>query len=170
MAGSNSDVEPVGFVPGPPAGLTAQVVPCAAASCGEPGAPPPHPRPRSSRGLTSPAPEILPFAIPVVRCDHPLSPTVHPTSSPFSIRGGEPDEVLVQLLARRSRVILDVIRNKRANSMPVVDRDREDAVFESIERIARSEGLDPRIVRQVLRAVIDAFTLLEVEELGPDPS
>jgi chorismate mutase len=74
------------------------------------------------------------------------------------------------LLARRSRVILDVIRNKRANSMPVVDRDREDAVFESIERIARSEGLDPRIVRQVLRAVIDAFTLLEVEELGPDPS
>jgi chorismate mutase len=80
------------------------------------------------------------------------------------------DVALVQVLARRSRVILDVIRYKRANSLAVVDRDREDEMLEGIEQIAVSEGLDPRIARQVLRAVIDAFTLLEVEELGPDPS
>jgi hypothetical protein len=43
-------------------------------------------------------------------------------------------------------------------------------MLEGIEQIAVSEGLDPRIARQVLRAVIDAFTLLEVEDLGPDPS
>lgn len=80
------------------------------------------------------------------------------------------DVSLVQVLARRSGVILDVIRYKRANSMAVVDRDREDTMLAGIERIAVSEGLDPRIARQVLRSVIDAFTLLEVEELGPDPS
>jgi chorismate mutase len=80
------------------------------------------------------------------------------------------DVSLVQVLARRSRVILDVIRYKRANSMAVVDRNREDEMLDGIERTAVSEGLDPRIARQVLRAVIDAFTLLEVEELGPDPS
>lgn len=80
------------------------------------------------------------------------------------------DVSLVQVLARRSRVILDVIRYKRANAMGVVDRGREDRMLENIERVALSEGLDPRIARQVLRSVIDAFTLLEVEELGPDPT
>lgn|GEM_PF-6935858 len=35
---------------------------------------------------------------------------------------------------------------------------------------AMYEGLDPRIVQQVIRAVIDAFTVLAVEELEPDPS
>ena len=76
---------------------------------------------------------------------------------------------LVRVLARRSKVIVDVIRYKRANSMAVVDREREDQMLIDIERIAVSEGLDPRIARQVLRSVIDAFTLLEVEELGADP-
>jgi isochorismate pyruvate lyase len=80
------------------------------------------------------------------------------------------DVTLVQVLARRSKVILDVIRYKRANSLAVVDRDREDRMLAGIEQIAVSEGLDPRIARQVLRSVIDAFTLLEVEALGPDPS
>jgi chorismate mutase len=80
------------------------------------------------------------------------------------------DVSLVQVLARRSQVILDVIRYKRADSMGVVDRGREDRMLENIERVALSEGLDPRIARQVLRSVIDAFTLLEVEELGPDPT
>jgi isochorismate pyruvate lyase len=80
------------------------------------------------------------------------------------------DVTLVQVLARRSKVILDVIQYKRANSLAVVDRDREDRMLAGIEQIAVSEGLDPRIARQVLRSVIDAFTLLEVEALGPDPS
>jgi chorismate mutase len=80
------------------------------------------------------------------------------------------DLSLVELLARRSKVIIDVIRYKRANSMAVVDRDREDRMLASIQRVAVSEGVDPRIARQVLRSVIDAFTLLEVEELGPDPT
>jgi chorismate mutase len=78
------------------------------------------------------------------------------------------DVALVRVLARRSLVIFEVIRYKRANSMAVVDRDREDQMLASIEQVARGEGLDPRIARQVLRSVIDAFTLLEVEELGPD--
>jgi hypothetical protein len=34
-----------------------------------------------------------------------------------------------------------------------------------MEDIGSDGGLDPRIARQVLRAVIDAFTLMEVEQL-----
>ena len=38
-----------------------------------------------------------------------------------------------------------------------------------IAGLAQDEGLDPRVAQQVLRTIIDGFTLLEVEELGPDP-
>ena len=78
------------------------------------------------------------------------------------------DRQLVALLAERSRLVEEVIVYKRAHAMAVVDRAREDDMLEKIEEVAVAEGLDPRIARQVLRAIIDAFTLLEVEHLGPD--
>ena len=78
------------------------------------------------------------------------------------------DRQLVQLLHERSLLIEEVIHHKRAHGMPVIDRHREDAMLDRIEQVASDQGLDPRIARQVLRAVIDAFTLLEVEQLGPD--
>lgn len=77
------------------------------------------------------------------------------------------DRALVAVLAERSTLIQEVIGYKRARGMAVVDRGREDAMLDAVEVTAGSVGLDPRIARQVLRAVIDAFTLLEVEELGP---
>ncbi len=77
------------------------------------------------------------------------------------------DRDLVDVLAERSRLITEVIRYKRDRGMAVVDRTREDAMLDAVEATARSRGLDPRIARPVLRAVINAFTLLEVEELGP---
>ena len=78
------------------------------------------------------------------------------------------DQQLVALLAQRSALVEEVIVFKRAHSMPVVDRAREDEMLDRIEHTAAEQGLDPRIARQVLRAIIDAFTLLEVEHLGPD--
>ena len=78
------------------------------------------------------------------------------------------DRRLVEVLTDRAQLITEVIRFKRAHGMKVVDRPREEAMLEKIGDIAGEGGLDPRIARQVLRAVIDAFTLLEVEQLGPD--
>jgi chorismate mutase len=78
------------------------------------------------------------------------------------------DRRLVEVLTDRAFLISDVIAYKRANGMAVVDRPREEAMLEKIGAIASVGGLDPRIARQVLRAVIDAFTILEVEQLGPD--
>lgn len=75
------------------------------------------------------------------------------------------DERLVGLLAERGDLIREVIDFKRAQQMGVVDRGREDDMLVRIEVLASERGLDPRIARQVLRAVIDAFTLLEVEQL-----
>jgi chorismate mutase len=78
------------------------------------------------------------------------------------------DGRLIDLLAERARLISEVIRFKRAHGMRVVDRDRERDMLRRAGDGAARHGLDPRIARQVLRAVIDAFTLLEVEHLGPD--
>ena len=78
------------------------------------------------------------------------------------------DEDLVGLLARRAEVIHEVVAYKRARNIPVVHRAREDRMLDRIETVAAAQGLDPRVARQVLRSVIDAFTLLEVEQLGPD--
>jgi chorismate mutase len=79
----------------------------------------------------------------------------------------EVDERLIAVLAERSRLIGEVIEVKRRHGIAVVDRRREDEMLDQIEVRATAADLDPRIARQVLRAVIDAFTLLEVEGLGP---
>jgi chorismate mutase len=76
------------------------------------------------------------------------------------------DEQLVDVLHERGLLIGEVIRYKRKCGMAVVDRSRADEMLARIEALAAAKGLDPRIARQVLRAVIDAFTLLEVEQLA----
>ena len=78
------------------------------------------------------------------------------------------DRRLVVLLAERQGLVDQVIHYKRARHMPVVDRHREDEMIAAIATTAREAGLDPRIAQHVLRTIIDGFTLLEVEELGPD--
>ena len=78
------------------------------------------------------------------------------------------DRRLIALLAERGSLVQEVVHYKRAHHMPVVDRAREDRMLERIAGLAREQGLDPRVAQQVLRTIIDGFTLLEVEELGPD--
>lgn len=78
------------------------------------------------------------------------------------------DQRLVLLLAERARLVEDVVHFKRAHHMAVVDRGREDEMLARIAELAKDAGLDPRVAQQVLRTIVDGFTLLEVEELGPD--
>ena len=79
------------------------------------------------------------------------------------------DRRFVALLAERAQLVQDVVHYKRAHHMGVVDRSREDRMLARIGDVAKDAGLDPRVAQQVLRTIIDGFTLLEVEELGPDP-
>ncbi|HEX4863659.1 MAG TPA: chorismate mutase [Acidimicrobiales bacterium] len=78
------------------------------------------------------------------------------------------DRRLVALLAERASLVDEVVHYKRAHHMAVVDRAREDRMLARIADVAKDGGLDPRVAQQVLRTIIDGFTLLEVEELGPD--
>lgn len=76
------------------------------------------------------------------------------------------DRRLIALLTDRARVVQRVTEHKRRSRLPVVDRHREDAMLERIADLATQEGLDPRVAQRVLRTIVDAFTLLQVEELG----
>ncbi len=78
------------------------------------------------------------------------------------------DRQLVALLAKRAQLVEQVVVYKRSHHMAVVDRGREDEMLARIANVAKEEGLDPRVAQQVLRTVIDGFTLLEAEELGPE--
>lgn len=78
------------------------------------------------------------------------------------------DHRLVSLLAERAALVQEVVHYKRGHRMPVVDRAREDVMLARIADVAKDEGLDPRVAQQVLRTIIDSFTLLEAEELEPD--
>jgi len=79
------------------------------------------------------------------------------------------DDRLVSLLVERGALIEEVIHYKRANNMAVVDRAREDRMMERITGLATERGLDPRVATSVLRAIVDAFTLVEAEELPEAP-
>ena len=102
--------------------------------------------------------------------DRPGSPALSDAGDLAAIRDQIDvlDRRLVRLLAERGRLVGGVVRYKRAHHMAVVDRGREDQMLARIAEVAKEEGLDPRVAQQVLRTIIDGFTLLEVEELGPD--
>ena len=78
------------------------------------------------------------------------------------------DRRLIALLAERGALVGEVVHYKRAHHMPVVDRAREDRMLARIAGLAEEQGVDPRVAQQVLRTIIDCFTLLVVEELGTD--
>jgi chorismate mutase len=80
------------------------------------------------------------------------------------------DTRLVMLLKERADVIARVIQRKRAARLGPVDATREDEMLSRIAAQAESVGLDQRIATQVLRAVIEAFTVLEAASLDNEAS
>jgi chorismate mutase len=88
------------------------------------------------------------------------------TLADFRRQLDELDTRLMTLLLERQTVIRQVIEFKKPRGIPAVHLDREDAMLERASNMATDIGLDPQVARQVLRAVIDAFTRLEREQLG----
>lgn len=120
-----------------------------------------------SRPAGVPTPNRPDTAVPALRHDAAMPEKV-PDLEETRKRIDDVDRRLIALLAERAGLVGEVVHYKRAHHMPVVDRAREDRMLERIAVLAREEGVDPRVAQQVLRTIIDGFTLLEVEELGPD--
>lgn len=78
----------------------------------------------------------------------------------------ELDLRMLAVLVERARIIDEVVAIKRANGLTAVDTSREKEMLATIEAVSRRMGLDPRIAREVLRSIIDAFSMIETEQLG----
>jgi chorismate mutase len=113
-------------------------------------------------------PCALPARDPVILGHDAAMPDEVPDLGSIRTQIDDVDRRLVALLAERSRLVDRVVHYKRDHHMGVVDRAREDVMLARIGELAKEQGLDPRVAQQVLRTIIDGFTLLEVEELGPD--
>lgn len=80
------------------------------------------------------------------------------------------DELDIRMLAvlvERAHLINEVIAIKRTNGLTAVDASREEDMLATIVSVSRRMGLDPRIAQKVLRSVIDAFSMVETEQLPP---
>lgn len=76
------------------------------------------------------------------------------------------DGRLVVLLKERADVIRRVIERKAAAALGPVDIRREHEMLDRIAARAEGVGLDPQVARKILRSIIEAFTELEMRELG----
>lgn len=64
------------------------------------------------------------------------------------------DEALVELIAKRRDLVLEVGRVKRALGLPVMDPPREARVVRRAAEIARRRGIDEELTRDVVWRII----------------
>ena len=74
------------------------------------------------------------------------------------------DEILDKL-AERVEVAVSISAVKRRHGRPIVDRGREEKVYEQIRRLARERSLDDEGVEQIFREIIRLCT--EVQRESP---
>ena len=64
------------------------------------------------------------------------------------------DGQLIKLLTRRFKLTRQVGLLKRHHGLPVVDKNREAAMFVRITGLAQSAGVNPKLARNILRLII----------------
>jgi len=66
----------------------------------------------------------------------------------------EVDEALVRLIGERRQLVVDIGRRKAESGRPVMDPSREATVVRRAARLAREEGVDEEMVRDVIWRII----------------
>jgi chorismate mutase len=64
------------------------------------------------------------------------------------------DNGLVELLARRRKLVLELAKIKKALDLPIYDRRREDALFERVKKWGAAHDLDEEFVEIVFRVIV----------------
>jgi chorismate mutase-like protein len=67
----------------------------------------------------------------------------------------EIDHAIVELLARRRRVVADLFAKKRALGLPLFDAERESVLLEERRAFAERAGVPSRLVEGVFRKVLE---------------
>ena len=76
------------------------------------------------------------------------------------------DEELLTLLARRVRVAKQIGDKKRAQALPIEDREREHALLQRIRAAAEVQHLDPDSVEAVWKILLQHAKDIQSEELS----
>lgn len=63
---------------------------------------------------------------------------------------------IVRLIAERIRIAQEIGRQKRETGEPIVDREREGAVFDNIRSVAREEGISQEDIEVIYRQIVNA--------------
>jgi chorismate mutase len=71
---------------------------------------------------------------------------------------------IVERLAERVRVAIDIGEVKHRHGKPVVDRRREERVYRQTRALAEDAGIDPVGVERVFREIIALCTQAELED------
>jgi chorismate mutase len=75
------------------------------------------------------------------------------------------NEEILEKISERVRVALRIGEVKKRHGIPVVDREREEAVLNHVGGLAADRGLDPECVRRVFREIIDLCVRAEEEHV-----
>jgi chorismate mutase-like protein len=71
------------------------------------------------------------------------------------------DEVIVRLLNERARIVCEIGRQKKEQSVPIYQPDREKKVIEHVRGIAVEGPLGPEAVARLFERIIDEARMLE---------
>ncbi len=71
---------------------------------------------------------------------------------------------IVERLAERVKVALDIGTVKHRHGKPIVDRSREGKVYEQARALAEKAGIDPGGVEKVFRGIVELCTQAELED------
>lgn len=76
------------------------------------------------------------------------------------------DQKIIALLGERYRYVKEVIRFKEPTETSIVARERFDSVIESRREMAKKEGLDPDIIENIYRDLLNYFISEERKLIG----
>ncbi len=71
---------------------------------------------------------------------------------------------IVERLANRARVAMEIGAVKHRHGRPIVDRSREGRVHQQVRALAEEAGIDPGGVERVFREIIELCTKAERED------
>lgn len=62
---------------------------------------------------------------------------------------------LISLLAKRNKIVLEIGKLKRKKKILIFDKKREREILEMAEKVAKERGLNPILVKKIIKLLID---------------
>lgn len=76
-------------------------------------------------------------------------------------------EDLINLFAKRKRLVLELAKLKKKNKLPILDIKREKGELEMAERIAKEKGVSPILVKKIIKLLIKDAQKIQKENSPP---